>query len=236
MANQKYILAGAGCAVIAMVALGAGLLGVALYVGYMGPAKTPAALDGAPATEGKVEGASAAAPGKPFINIPGTDPLPQSVIDASHCDDMARGGKNDGCLTAKISCGDTVIGHTLGGVDRFNTAFYQKFFCTPSTTSHDSGDERVYRLEMPKGDWHAKIVLDSPCADLDVAAMEYEGSGCPTANDSVPRCEMVPKKGTEREKVEIVSQDHSTWLLVVEGKGDEEGVFALQVICEKGLY
>ena len=64
------------------------------------------------------------------------------------------------------------MGHTIGGVQRFDSRFYEKQFCTPRITNHDGGNERVYTLEMPEGDWTAYVTLDSPCADLDVAADE----------------------------------------------------------------
>lgn len=235
MANQKYVMIGVGCGAMALVAVGAAAIGIAIGLGFGGKPEgaTPSnTVESKPVTAGP----TAEAPKTPKIAFPGTDPLPDVAIDAGHCDDMTQGGANDGCVTGTITCGQTIIGHTMGGVKRFDTEFYKKHFCTPNTTNHDSGDERIYRLEMPKGDWHAKVVLDSPCADLDLAAVHYPGKGCPTLDTPIDRCEMNPRKGKDREWVELVSQGESTWLIAVEGKDDEEGVFALQVICEKGLY
>lgn len=160
-----------------------------------------------------------------------------AALTKSQCGQMSHGGKTvDGCITAEIKCGETITGHTLGGADHFDSRFYRANFCTPDTTNHDGGDERIYRLVMPDGDWHADVWLDTPCADLDLGAMEWKGEGCPTASASINRCEMWPKRGTKREHVELVSQHGSTWLIVVEGKDDHEGAFGLTVECNEGLY
>ena len=98
------------------------------------------------------------------------------------------------------------------------------------------GDERIYRLEMPDGDHHADIWLDTPCADLDLAAMKWSGKECPPPGALIDQCDMWPKDGTEREYVQLVSQRKTTWLIVVEGKGAEEGAFALTVQCKPGLH
>lgn len=164
-------------------------------------------------------------------------PPPEAVFTEERCEDIKHGGPpKDGCVTDFITCGESVIGHTLGGGNNFSTRFYRKAFCTPDTTNHDGGDERVYRLEMPEGDWHAVITLDTPCADLDLAAILWNRNDCPTASHIVNRCEMWPKDGTARERVEIVSQRESSWLIAVEGKNNEEGAFGLSVQCYPGLY
>ena len=160
------------------------------------------------------------------------------TIQKEMCDDLDRGGKVEGpgCITADIKCGDSIVGHTKGGTKNFDTKFYEKKFCTPATTDHDSGDERVYRLQMPDGEWTANVYLETPCADLDLAAMVFDGAeDCPTIKDSVPRCEMWPQKRGKPEKVRLVSQRKTTWLVVVEGKAMDEGAFALHVECENHL-
>ena len=157
---------------------------------------------------------------------------PVEALTADMCDQLDHGGPVAGpdCITAEITCGETVVGHTIGGVDRFNSTFYEKAFCTPATT-HDDGFERVYRLTIPPGDWKATVWLDTPCADLDVAAIEYNGKGCPTDDTMINRCDMWPAPWGVREKLELVSQNGTTWLLAVEGKNFEEGPFALHVEC-----
>jgi len=199
-----------------------------------------------PALElGKKEGADAldggAAPQRKPLILPGTNSgpaAPEPAVTADMCDDLEEGGEVKGpdCITADIQCGDTIVGHTVGGTDNFNTKFYEQKHCTPGTTDHNGGDERVYRLKMPRGEWTATVWLDTPCADLDLAGMAVpDNDTCPTIDQNVPRCDMWPAKRGEREKLELVNQKPTTWLLVVEGKNDEEGPFALHVHCEEGL-
>jgi len=173
--------------------------------------------------------------------LPGTNTgpaAPDEAVTADMCDDMEDGGPVNGpyCITADIQCDETVVGHTIGGTKRFDSRFYDHMQCTPMTTDHDGGDERVYRLQMPEGEWTATVWLDTPCADLDVAGMvSPSADSCPTPTSHVPRCDMWPARRGKREKLVLVSQKPTTWLLVVEGKDDEEGPFALHVVCEEGF-
>jgi hypothetical protein len=163
-------------------------------------------------------------------------PAPSAPISASQCDQLEHGGSTKGCITADISCGESIIGHTRGGTKQFDSNFYKTKFCTPNTTNHDGGDERVYRLRMPEGPNRAFVTLDTPCVDLDVAAILWNEPGCPTAAHVINRCEMQPEPRTKREQLELVSQHASTWLIVVEGKNSDEGAFGLSVECAPGLH
>jgi hypothetical protein len=139
------------------------------------------------------------------------------------------------CLTAEIKCGDTVVGHTRGGISRFDSEFYAKNFCTPATTEHTSGDERVYLLRLPEEPTRALVYLDTPCANLDIAAFSTSGGGetCPDASTAISRCEMNVRPGHTREQVDLFAKNTMEWWIVVEGQKDEEGAFALTVQCEK---
>jgi hypothetical protein len=200
-----------------------------------------------PSSEGPLEGPRK--PGeklkvrerRPLVILPGTSsepPPPEAVVTSSNCGDVSSGGPVSGgdCVTQRISCGETVIGHTRGGVNRFRTRWYEQNFCWPGTVDHDGGDERVYRLDMPEGEWRAFVYLDSPCADLDLLAMRWNESTCPSPGTSVTHCEANLVTGAGREKVELVHQGKATWLLVVEGADDEEGLFAVSVVCREGLH
>jgi hypothetical protein len=165
-------------------------------------------------------------------------PKHEGGVAASDCDTIEPGEApaGPGCITGTIACGETVVGHTLGGSNNFNTAFYDAKFCTPGTTNHDSGEERVYTLQVPDGDHLVKVHLDTPCADLDLAAMRWEGDDCPTIDNAIQVCDMWPKPNTEPELVKIVSRGAAQWLVVVEGKNDADGPFSLTVECKEGLY
>jgi hypothetical protein len=185
-------------------------------------------------------------PAYPDLKTPGVLPLPPPApgdpapaIGPDNCDDLTDGGPLAGpdCITGTIACGQTVVGHTKGGSAAFDTKFYEAQFCTPALTDHSSGDERVYVLELPPGDRNAKVWLDTPCADLDLAAIRVpDATTCPNATSSIKQCEMSVQPNQKRDKVEIVSQVGTTWLIVVEGKGNAEGAFALTVACADGLH
>src|SRR5688500_15272763 len=69
--------------------------------------------------------------------VSSTPPPPEAAVTSANCDDLADGGpvNGPGCITGEIKCGDTIVGHTLGGVERFDSKFYEKKFCTPRTTN-----------------------------------------------------------------------------------------------------
>src|SRR5690606_9292206 len=125
-------------------------------------------------------------------------------ITRKQCKDLDHGGPvADGCITADLECGQTIIGHTKGGVEVFNTRFYEAHFCTPATTNHSGGDERIYRIRAPEEMGRIYVTLDTPCADLDLAVIRWSGKGCPTLSSDVADCEMWPKDGTKRERVDV---------------------------------
>ncbi|MBN2798836.1 MAG: hypothetical protein JXX28_06770 [Deltaproteobacteria bacterium] len=160
-------------------------------------------------------------------------PPPEVALSAGQCNDFVDGGpvKGPDCVTDQIACGQTVIGHTRGGVDRFDTHFWEKKQCWPGTVNHNTGDERVYRLNLPDGKIMATATLDTPCADLDLMGFRWTGDTCPTVEHAVNQCESMRKPGKTREKIHMVSDRASQWFLVVEGADDQEGAFAITVQC-----
>ncbi|MEZ4323538.1 MAG: hypothetical protein R3F61_39100 [Myxococcota bacterium] len=169
-------------------------------------------------------------------------PTTQGAFSYEQCGDIVDGGEVRGpdCITDEIHCDQQIIGHTIGGVDLYDTRFYEKKFCWPGTMDHDSGNERVYRLVMPPGEWRAWVDLHTPCADLDVAGIRFDhGNACPTIDSTINQCEMKPSKNTSSERIELTSQtgpgQNAVWYIVVEGKEDAEGPFSLYVQCAPGL-
>jgi hypothetical protein len=163
---------------------------------------------------------------------------PPSPIAEANCHDVVDGGdvNGPGCLTAVIKCDQTVIGNTVGGVDLYDTKWYEAHQCTPAVTNHDGGDERVYRLDVPEGDWSAFVTMYSPCADLDVAAYLWTDSGCPPQDAPTGRCEENRVAGRQDERLTLVTQHQASWYIVVEGVDEQEGLFALTVQCRPRLW
>jgi hypothetical protein len=176
-------------------------------------------------------------PGGGVMILPGTvttpDPPPEAM-PRGKCDAIADGGAlmaGSDAITGVLHCGDVVLGHTRGGVTRYDTAFYEHATCTPATTKHESGDERIYKLELPNPQTRALVYLDTPCADLDLGAMFGPQDAPPAAYTEVSRCEMNQKPRTARESVDLWNDNAANWWIVVEGKDAEEGAFALTVQC-----
>lgn len=166
-------------------------------------------------------------------------PGPKAAVTSAQCDQLADGGPVTGpdCLSGILTCDQAMIGHTKGGVARYDSRFYEKSFCTPFTTDHDGGEERVYRLDVPEGEWHYEVWMDSPCADLSLFAIKGgDAETCPQPGSLIRGCEASVSRGTSREHVDIINQGgEATWFVVVEGRDDEEGAFALHVACRPGV-
>jgi hypothetical protein len=161
-------------------------------------------------------------------------PPPDSPIGSAQCSTITDGGElMDGCVTGEISCGDVIIGATRGGIKQYDSKFYEHNFCTPRTTNHNSGDERVYKLRITDPNVRALVYLDTPCANLDLAAVKYTSDECPPGDlTTAQQCEENIKPSTTREMVDLWNQELTTWWIIVEGQDDEEGAFALTVQCE----
>ncbi|MEO0600328.1 MAG: hypothetical protein AAF211_02775 [Myxococcota bacterium] len=166
-------------------------------------------------------------------------PGPKAAVTSKQCEQLADGGAVSGpdCLSGVLACDQVMVGHTLGGVENYDSRFYEKSFCTPFTTNHDGGDERVYRLDLPDGEWRYEIWLDTPCADLSLFAFPGRDiDSCPQPGSITRKCEASVKSGAAREKIDIVHQGAAVpWFVVVEGPDDEEGAFALHVTCAPGV-
>jgi hypothetical protein len=160
-------------------------------------------------------------------------PPVEAGIYASQCGDLTDGGAVglSNCLTAEIHCGETIVGHTVGGVQRISSRWMASSFCVPDVVAHDKGHERMYLLRTPDHDQTATITLDTPCTDLDVFAFPFPRAECPNGDTIVSRCEMFPEDGTAREQIEVVTQSPGDWFIVVDGKSNNEGAFSLSVQC-----
>ena len=162
-------------------------------------------------------------------------------LSAKQCDEGA-GAPNAGpdCVTADIHCGETVRGHTLGGVKRYDTRFYEANYCWPAIRNHDGGDERIYRFVFDDSPMSvrdrsaAKITFSTPCADLDITSMvSHDANRCPTGSRI---CDTVnpTRKGNERVRSQVITMDKGeVWYFLVEGADDAEGAFSLTLECDR---
>jgi hypothetical protein len=150
-----------------------------------------------------------------------------SVGPSIDCDERDGPAPNR-CLSGKLRCGDVVSGTTRGGESKLGRDFYAHAFCFPAVDGHE-GPERVYLLQAPPNQ-DITLTLESPCGDLDVAALAfaYEG-GCPTASHPIAECKANSARGGGT--VRLNTFHARDYLVVVDGKDEAEGAFNLRVDC-----
>ncbi len=142
--------------------------------------------------------------------------------------DETPGAPASGCISGTLTCGSAVTGTTRGGESNQGDPFYAAAFCFPSGDRHD-GAERVYLLEAPPH-MDVQVKLDSPCVDLDVAAVAWNYDGrCPTENHPVPECEGSNARGGGTLRLNTFQA--RDYLVFVDGKNGAEGNFRLAVSC-----
>lgn len=146
------------------------------------------------------------------------------------CDDDAMPKPAvEGCLSGRLHCGDSVTGTTTGGESVLDDPLYAAAFCFPAG-DHHRGPERVYLLEAP-ANTDIEVALESPCADLDLAALAWNYDGrCPTENHRIPECEGTAARGGG--KLRINTFNARDYLLAVDGKEGVTGAFRLTVRCK----
>lgn len=139
-----------------------------------------------------------------------------------------------GAPTDQLQCGGSVTGTTEGGSSSFGDEFYQRAFCTPARRHYDDAPEAIYRLEVP-ADTQATVTLDSPCAELDLAAVAWALDGIPTTAqvNRVRECEMDTHGGGGKLTLTAVDKAQ-VFLVVVDGQEGAAGPFRLEAAC--GTY
>jgi len=168
---------------------------------------------------------------------------PPPGLTADQCQDVPQGGALAGpdCVTRDIACGQTLVDHTRGGVNRYDTRFYERNACWPATRDHSGGDERVYRFiadDTPRfqaGEQRQRVTVyfDSPCADLTFTKMLGQSpDACPDAPARL--CDSANpfyREAGSRNIVNLTVDRGEVYYFVVEGADDAEGAFAITLEC-----
>jgi hypothetical protein len=137
-----------------------------------------------------------------------------------------------GCVTAPITCGDTIQGTTVGGTRHFDGDRYVHSYCFPTTEDSHRGTERVYAFQL-QTDQRATFVLKSPCADLDLAVLRWEKADrCPGPSESVSECEGQNRGGGGTAKV--WNNRPARYLVIVDGSDTQGANFELSATCVDG--
>jgi len=174
-----------------------------------------------------------------FQNV--TQKGPPAGISASQCNDLTDGGPvaAGGCITANIKCGETIVGHTRGGVNKFNTEWYAESTCWPATRNHNGGDERIYKFDVSANGldhhFYATVWFDTPCEqDVDVTVFRSaDRNSCPTGGTRF--CDMVnpfKPQNKVRRHYKTRMDPGEMWYILVEGADDKEGPFSVTLDCE----
>lgn len=188
---------------------------------------------------------------QPSTNSPGSGGLIQQVmrpkgpdvgITAAQCGGLTDGGPVNGpdCVTQEIKCGETITGHTKGGVNLYNTRFYEKNTCWPGTRNHNGGDERVYmwvadkspRFQNGETRQRISVYFDTPCADLTFTKMVGELNTCP--KDYAKLCDSANpfrRESGTRNIMNITADAGEVYYFLVEGADDAEGAFSITLEC-----
>lgn len=166
---------------------------------------------------------------------------PAPGITSAQCNDLTDGGPVNGpdCVTAEIKCGETVVGHTRGGVNLYNTRFYERNTCWPGTRNHNAGDERVYmfvadrspRFMAGEDRQRVSVYFDSPCADLTFTKMVGQLNKCP--RETAKLCDSANPftRKMNRNTMHITVDRGEVYYFLVEGADDENGAFAITLEC-----
>lgn len=133
------------------------------------------------------------------------------------------------CIAATLGCNETIVSTTEGGTTGIDGANYSSFWaCEVTGTEVYRGPERMIEFQHP-GDGDVTLSLDSPCEDLDIFAMFYEGNTCITGDSLINECEADIGRGGG--SVTIWNNSPRRYVIVVEGEFGEEAPFALTSFC-----
>ena len=148
--------------------------------------------------------------------------------DASHAPPTAT----TGCIHKKIKCNTVLEDTTRGGENHFGDDFYQGGYCTPQRNDYEESPEAIYQLRV-KPNTQVDMRLDSNCADLDLAAMSWDETRCPTVEHAPAiqkECEMDTRTRGGSLRLTTV-KNPQTYLIAVDSKDGAFGNFRLTVNC-----
>jgi hypothetical protein len=198
------------------------------------PADDTAAAEGDADTDADADGdTDADADGDSDADADGdSDADTDADSDVDCTEDVAPPDPIDACVTDTIRCGDHITSTTARGTKVFAEADYEAWFCNYGESTDYAGQERVYEFVHP-GTGDVQFILDAPCEDLDLFVFRWdywdsEGS-CPTADNSVPECEVDDSSGGG--EVSVWQDKEAHYLISVDGRVPVDTQFTLSVIC-----
>jgi len=139
------------------------------------------------------------------------------------------------CVTRSISCGETILGSTVGGSTGYGSETYIVTYACAGQWGFDvdySAPERVFNFYMPAGQ-HADIELYAPCGDMRLTALFVPSDACPA---DAAACSSPTMSNTQGDTQTLISEfGHATqdreFQFVVDGISGDTGNFRLKVDC-----
>lgn len=137
----------------------------------------------------------------------------------------APGGPD--CVTASISCGETIEGTTGGGSSVLDSSLYEDWFCAIPAASYE-GSERVYVLDV-NGSQDIDIDLDAACGEVDLFALHWVDDTCPYPGVSIYECEGATRDGSDH--IDLFTDQSYRFYVIVESRNEKAQNFKLTVNC-----
>jgi len=133
------------------------------------------------------------------------------------------------CIAETLSCGDTVRAVNTGGPSQLQGSEYASFWaCEVVGDQSYSGSEQHFFFTHP-GNGDVRVGLDSPCEDLDLFVMRWDGNICLQPGHSVLECEGAV--GSRGGTINIWNNAAVGYVIVVDGPHGEEGPYAVTLDC-----
>lgn len=155
--------------------------------------------------------------------------VPDDIVCQPAYETPAPGAAGLGeCVTAALTCGETVQGTLAGGSTAFDNQYEHPFeWCSGHSTGDDlDGPERVYRLDVPEG---IRTVTPRLASCETAQLLWYQTSEvCPSTRVN---CSYVGASGATDQTTDILLGDSGVIWFVVEQLQGDPGNFALTVDC-----
>jgi hypothetical protein len=144
------------------------------------------------------------------------------------CDAAVPAYTGTSCIAATVKCGDLIEGTTVGGQNLWDDDFYASKFCFPAGTGH-AAPERIYQMNVPDYT-QVTFQLQSDCTDLDLSVVSWADDGtCPGPRHAIASCDASNHRGWDEVLLQVFQA--RSYVIGVDGKGDNAGTFRLKVEC-----
>ncbi|HCH64375.1 MAG TPA: hypothetical protein DFR83_16335, partial [Deltaproteobacteria bacterium] len=130
----------------------------------------------------------------------------------------------------RLECGDSVLATNANGPSQLDGGAYASFWaCAVVGPDSYTGNEQHFYFEHP-GTGYVRIGLDSPCEDLDLFVVRWDGGSCLHPELSIVECEGQVSSGGGW--LYIWNNTPSGYVVIVDGPNGENGPYGVTLNCE----